>query len=81
MTEDLLVFVSIIAVWKIVQVWFLKANIKAKERQIAAVKGEIDRLSTEFEDVKQSLHRYRSHYGPTAFRDSESDWPEIVNRD
>lgn len=74
MTEDLLAFVTLIAIWKIVQVWRLKRRIAAKESQIVSAQRELFRTS---ELLKRE---YANPYGPTAFIVDEADkeWPEEI---
>lgn len=94
MIEDLLAFAVIIMVWKIVQVWVLKRRIARFSREVAAAKGELDRLATKFEACRVSLQQFVGYYGPTPPRDEpkqpmhmgkttmgpiDPEWPEEIS--
>lgn len=82
MTEDLLAFVMLIAIWKIVQVWRLKSQLAAKESEKAAIVARIDLIALKLRETRTKVDSMRPgdvmHMGSTNAGPIEPEWPEEI---
>lgn len=66
MTEDLLALMTLIAIWKVVQVWTLKARVRQAERTLVICEAQRDWAST----------MVRDHITNDT---ADAEWPERIN--
>jgi hypothetical protein len=79
MFEGLFAFVWIVAVWKIVQVWMLKRQIRQQKAQIATVNREMAKIVERFVDMECKLKEFSMLYpGCSSVKKTDDDWPEII---